>query len=221
MVTLPGGAEGSSRAQILALLRRGEKAVDELAAAIGVSDNAVRLHLTTLERDGLVRAARLRREGQVGKPATVYAITRDGDAAFSKAYEPLLTSLLVTLAGRLDTRELADILRDVGRQLASTAPGSNAVDDRGGASSLEARVHEAVGVLQSIGGDAEVDRTNNGFLIRAFSCPLSRSVDACPPLCGAIEELVAGITGAKVKEQCDRGDRPRCAFAVTPRASRR
>jgi predicted ArsR family transcriptional regulator len=218
-----GGLDGSSRAQILSLLRRGERSVDELAAAVGVSDNAIRSHLATLERDGLVHPARLRRDGQVGKPATAYAVTRDGGDAHSKAYEPVLTSLLVTLAGRLDERELGDVLRDVGRQLASSAsvraPGESA--QRSDHHDLELRVAEAMRVLRAIGGDAEVERTGAGFVIRAFACPLSRSVDACPPLCLAIEELVAGITGAKVKERCDHADRPRCAFTITPRPARR
>jgi predicted ArsR family transcriptional regulator len=226
MANSSGGIDGSSRAQILALLRRGERSVDELAAAVGVSDNAVRLHLATLERDGLVHAARLRRDGQIGKPATVYAVTRDGGDAHSKAYEPVLTSLLTTLAGRLDARGLSDLLRDVGRQLASKASvrargergeSGTRVDDH----ELEAWVDEAARVLRAIGGDADVERTDTGFVIRAFACPLSRSVDACPPLCVAIEELVAGITGAKVKERCDRSDRPRCTFAITPRPARR
>ena len=55
--------------------------VDELASAIGVTDNAVRLHLTALERDGLVRAEGVRREGSVGKPATLYAVTPDAQVA--------------------------------------------------------------------------------------------------------------------------------------------
>lgn len=223
MTNSSGGTDGSSRAQILSLLRRGERSVDELAAAVGVSDNAVRLHLAALERERLVHAARVRREGMVGKPATAYAITRDGGDAYSKAYEPVLTSLLVTLAGRLDERELSDLLRDVGQQLASSASvrsrGASAKrsDDR----ELESRVDEATRVLRSIGGDAELERTDTGFVIRAYACPLGRSVDACPPLCVAIEELVAGITGAKVKERCDRSDRPRCTFDVTPKAARR
>jgi len=223
MANSSGGIDGSSRAQILALLRRGERSVDELAAAVGVSDNAVRLHLATLERDGLVHAARLRREGQVGKPATVYAVTRDGGDAHSKAYEPVLTSLLATLADRLDERELNDVLRAVGRQLASNASvrGRGESGTRPDDGELEARVDEAARVLRAIGGDADVERTDSGFVIRAFACPLSRSVDACPPLCLAIEELVAGITAAKVKERCDRADRPRCTFAITARPARR
>lgn len=206
--------DSPTRAQVLALLRRGAMTVEELAQAIGVTDNAVRMHLTALERDGMVRATGVRREGNVGKPATLYGVSPEAEAAFSKAYEPVLTTLLVTLGGRLDQRELSDILRDVGRQLAVTTVSSD--------SSLEQRVRAAAGVLDALGADTEVEQgSGGGFVVRGFACPLSRSVAQCPPLCGAVEELVAGITKAKVQERCDRSSTPRCSFLVTPRVRRK
>jgi predicted ArsR family transcriptional regulator len=205
--------DGPTRVQILTLLRRGAKTVEELARAVGVTDNAVRLHLAALERDGLVRALGVRREGSVGKPATLYGVPPEADATFSRAYEPLLTTLLVTLTGRLGERELTEVLRDVGRQLASTTPSDSM--------SLEQRVRAAAAVLDSLGGDTTVERESGddaAWVVRGFACPLSRSVAECPPLCLAVEELVAGITGAKVVERCDRSESPRCTFLVSPRA---
>jgi predicted ArsR family transcriptional regulator len=208
--------DGPTRAQILTLLRRGAKTVEELAQAVGVTDNAVRLHLAALERDGLVRSLGVRRGGTVGKPATLYGVPPEADAAFSRAYEPLLTTLLVTLTGRLDERELSELLRDVGRQLASPS----SVE----AGSLEQRVRAAASVLDSLGGDTSVERVPGpgpddpgAWMLRGFACPLSRSVAACPPLCVAVEELVAGITGGRVQERCDRAEAPRCSFLVSPR----
>jgi predicted ArsR family transcriptional regulator len=193
--------------------------VDELASAIGVTDNAVRLHLTSLERDGLVRAEGVRREGSVGKPATLYAVTPDAQVAFSKAYEPVLTTLLVSLAGRLSGRELTEVLRDVGRQLASTATSNK--------ETLEQRVEAAARLLESLGAETDIEPASGagpgsaaGYVIRGFACPLSRSVAQCPPLCAAVEELVAGVTRAKVQERCDRSGLPRCSFLVTPRGTR-
>jgi len=189
--------------------------VDELASAIGVTDNAVRLHLTALERDGLVRAEGVRREGSVGKPATLYAVTPDAQVAFSKAYEPVLSTLLVSLAGRLPGRELTELLRDVGRQLGSSATSNK--------DTLEQRVAAAAGLLESLGAETEVEPaagTTGGYVVRGFACPLSRSVSQCPPLCAAVEELVAGVTRAKVQERCDRSGLPRCSFLVTPRGTR-
>jgi predicted ArsR family transcriptional regulator len=204
--------EGPTRGQVLALLRRGAMTVDELATAIGITDNAVRLHLTALERDGIVRAEGVRREGSVGKPATVYAVTADAQAAFSKAYEPVLTTLLVSLAGRLSGRELVELLRDVGSQLASTAVSNK--------ESLEQRVQAAASLLESLGADVAIEPSGNSYVIRGFACPLARSVKECPALCSAVEELVGGVTRAKVQERCDRSGPPKCSFLVTPRPSR-
>ena len=211
--------DGPTRGQVLALLRRGAMTVDELANAIGVTDNAVRLHLTALERDGLVRAEGVRREGSVGKPATLYAVTPDAQVAFSKAYEPVLTTLLLSLTGRLSGRELTEVLRDVGRQLASSATSNK--------ETLEQRVEAAARLLESLGAETDIEPATGagpgsapGYVIRGFACPLSRSVAQCPPLCAAVEELVAGVTRAKVQERCDRSGLPRCSFLVTPRGTR-
>ena len=44
----------STRGQVLALLRRGPRTIDEMAAALGLTDNAIRAHVAALERDALV-----------------------------------------------------------------------------------------------------------------------------------------------------------------------
>ena len=44
----------STRGQVIGLLRRGVGTVEELSTKLELTDNAVRAHLATLERDGLV-----------------------------------------------------------------------------------------------------------------------------------------------------------------------
>ena len=45
----------TTRGQLLTLLRRGPQPIDALAAALDLTPNAIRAHMTALERDGLVR----------------------------------------------------------------------------------------------------------------------------------------------------------------------
>jgi predicted ArsR family transcriptional regulator len=45
----------STRGRILALLQAESRVVNELAETLELTDNAVRAHLTSLERDGLVQ----------------------------------------------------------------------------------------------------------------------------------------------------------------------
>ena len=60
----------SSQGRIIGLLRQGSRTIEELSTALGLTGNAVRSHITTLERNGFVIAAEQRRTSR--KPAQVY-----------------------------------------------------------------------------------------------------------------------------------------------------
>jgi len=197
----------STRGRVVALLRRGRRSVDEIAAALGLTDNAVRAQIATLERDGVVTAVGARREGTVGKPATMYAVAPEAGVIFSSAYAPVLTALVTELGARLSTAELDDVLRSAGRRLAPAVAGG----------SLERRARAAAALLAELGADADLVTEDGGFDIVSHGCPLAQVVTARPETCGAVEELLAGVTGAHVRERCDRSGEPRCAFAIRPR----
>ena len=78
----------STRGRIIQLLRRGSRTVDELAEAVDLTDNGVRGHLATLERDGIVVQTGVRRG--IGKPAFAYGLTAEADSLFPKPYGPVL-----------------------------------------------------------------------------------------------------------------------------------
>lgn len=196
----------TTRGRIVALLRRGQQTVEELAAALGVTNNAVRAQLTALERDGLVSAVGVRRAGSVGKPAAVYGLAPATDTLFSAAYAPVLTALLHELGDRMPPDELDAVLRGVGRRL---APGVTRT------ASYEERVHAAAALLGDLGGDADLLRAEAGYDIHAHGCPLARAVTARPETCRAVEQLLSEMTGTPVHEHCDRDDAPRCRFAIS------
>ena len=197
---------GSTRGRVVALLRRGAHTVEELAAKLELTDNAVRAQLATLERDGVVVAAGIRREGTVGKPATIYSIAPASDTLFSSAYAPTLAAVMAELGRRLTAPELRSILRSAGRRL---APESSAKTFKG-------RVENATRLLAELGADADLVATDEGFDIRSHGCPLSQAVNANPDTCRILEELLAEMTGGRAHEHCDRNsDRPKCAFALS------
>jgi predicted ArsR family transcriptional regulator len=199
---------GEARGRIIALLRRGERTVDELAAELGVTDNAVRPHLELLEREGIVTQARVRRDGAVGKPATLYAIAPDANATLSAAYAPVLTALVSTLRDRMSRRDLDVLYRDTGRRLAANQGAS-------GARGFETRVRSAAAILASLGAELDVTRDDGGFTLHGHACPLSDAVRADPSVCHAIRELVAGVTGDSVRECCIRdGPSPKCRLEI-------
>src|SRR5919112_6099141 len=126
----------STRGQIVTMLLAATCTVDELAGKLNLTDNAVRAHLATLERDGLVRQSGLRRGPR--KPHFTYVLTEEADKLFPKAYDALLNQLISVLKNRLTPPEIEAVLREVGRALAADAStGQN----------FESRVQTALKVL--------------------------------------------------------------------------
>src|SRR5258708_34553555 len=77
----------STRGRMVTLLRRSSHTVEELAQALDLTDNAVRAHLATLERDGVVQQSGARRGGS--KPAYIYSLTPEAEYLFPKAYNQI------------------------------------------------------------------------------------------------------------------------------------
>src|SRR5919205_854271 len=104
---------------VVTLMRRGSRTVEELARELDLTDNGVRTHLATLERDGIVRQRGSKRHGSGGgKPAYIYELTPEAEELFAKAYEPVLSQLLDVLAVQLGPQESEALLRSVGRRIA-------------------------------------------------------------------------------------------------------
>jgi predicted ArsR family transcriptional regulator len=179
--------------------------VDEIASELRVTDNAVRPHIQQLEQAGIVRATGTRPNTGAGKPATTYEVASSAEPSLSTAYAPVLTALLEALADRLSPEQLDELLRDAGRRLGAATSSS---------ASLEARVKNAAALLAALGGELDVERTQQGYMLRGFACPLSAAVRANPNACHAVEELVSAAVGVPVRECCDRSAGARCRFEV-------
>jgi predicted ArsR family transcriptional regulator len=199
----------TTRNRVIALLRRGHRSVEELAASFGLTDNAVRAQLAALEREKIVQAVGVRRDGTVGKPATLYGIAPDTSALFSSAYAPVFAALLAELAERMTPRQVEALLRRVGRRLARSLPERATFDER---------VRTSAAFLTEMGADAELVQTSDGYEIRGHGCVLSDAVVECPATCAILEQLLREVTGGSVKERCDRTDRPSCRFSISPAA---
>lgn len=199
----------TTRGRLTSLLRRGGRTVDELGNALGLTNNAVRNHLSSLERDGLVRQVGVRRGGGAGKPAVLFELHPDAESLFSLAYPPVLTAMVEVLVDELPPERTDELLRAMGRRLARGI-GSPA-------GTLEDRARAGAAVLTALGGEVDVvDEGNAGSLtIRGAGCPLSAVVSHRPEMCHAVETLLAETTGLSVRSCCTHGERSCCCFAVS------
>jgi predicted ArsR family transcriptional regulator len=197
----------STRGRLVTLLRGTTKTVNVLAKELELTDNAVRAHLLSLERDGLIKQSGIQRGTR--KPHFAYQLTEEAEQLFPKAYDALLNQLIAVLKGRLTPLALEEVLRDVGRSLAGAEAGGKKNDDMG------SRVRRGVVALEAIGGAARVEKENEKLVISSDNCPLALAVAEHPEVCTLAETLLSEVMGLGVHEQCDREGSPRCRFEVT------
>src|ERR1700693_5114467 len=83
----------STRMEVLELLRRkGHASAETIAADLHVTPNAVRQHLTNLERDGFVVS--VPEKSRRGRPSLLFSLTERADSVFPKRYGQLATMVL-------------------------------------------------------------------------------------------------------------------------------
>lgn len=169
-----------------------------------LTDNAIRTHIATLERDGIVEQVDTQRDTG-GKPARVYGLTDEGEELFPKAYALVLGELVEEIARDEGWDRATALLEAVGRRAAS---GAASPADR------ERRVATAAAALRSLGGEVEVQRTEHGYALQGYGCPLSAVTAKRPQVCALARALVEEITGQPVTECCARNGRPRCRFRI-------
>ncbi|HEX3102667.1 MAG TPA: ArsR family transcriptional regulator [Pyrinomonadaceae bacterium] len=193
----------STRGQIVALLHGSNKTVNELADALGLSDNAVRAHLLTLERDQLVIQAGLVKGFR--KPHFTYGLGPEARRLFPRSYDALFNQLLTVLKNTLSPRALKKTLIEVGRKF-----GMNA-----GSGNLDERLAQALAALKELGGAAAIVKEDGRMMIKSDSCPFAEAVAEHPEVCKVAESMVGEILDRKVVERCDRTGAPKCCFEIS------
>jgi DeoR family transcriptional regulator, suf operon transcriptional repressor len=197
----------SSRGRIVTVLRTGGLTADDIARTLGLTRSAVRLQITAMERDGVVRKVG-KRPGTT-RPSYVFELTPEVEQLLSKAYIPLLTGLVDVFAEALPADQIEALLRKIGIGLAQQVTRGKRVS--GG---LESRAAAASAMMNEHLGAMTRVESNGAIVIRGAGCPLAALTGKHKGVCLAMESLVTAIVGVPVKECCDRDDRPQCCFEM-------
>ena len=195
---------GETQVRLLGLLRRSPQSITALADALDLTDNAVRMHIAALHRDGIVEQVGTARDTG-GKPARLYGLTRQGEELFPKAYALVLGALVEEIVRTQGQERAITLLRKVGAQVAAGA--------RQGANPKQ-RLEAAAGVFRRLGTDVEITKTVEGWRLQGYGCPLSAVTSGHAEMCQLGKALVEEVVGAPVTECCQRGEQPRCAFEL-------
>jgi predicted ArsR family transcriptional regulator len=182
--------------------------VNALAVALRISDNAVRMHLVSLERDGLIRRAGLVRSGAAGQPAAEYELTSAGELALSSAYPAAMVALAGAIGEKLDARTRRALFLEAGRRLATTMP----VRDQG---SLGTKADACATLIASLGGSATLTAGRGHVMLEGTGCPLSAAIRDEPATCALVEGLLERHAGVSAEQLCHYDKRPSCRFRLT------
>jgi predicted ArsR family transcriptional regulator len=198
----------STRGKILALLRTDDHTVSELASQLKLTDNAIRAHLLTLERDGLVQQRGFRRGTR--KPHLSYALSSEAEHIFPKAYGMLCNHFVAAISKRLPPRGLRAAMREVGSAVASTH-----LKEMEGRNFRE-RVNAAIQLFNDdLGGAAKYEQANGKRMIHSRNgCPLAAVTANHPDACLILESMLGKLIGVPARKCCEYAGAPRCCFEL-------
>ena len=198
----------STRMEVLELLRRkGRSSAESIATDLGVSTNAIRQHLTNLEREGFV-VSRPERSGR-GRPALRFALTERADAVFPKRYGQLATMVLQEVQDMGGPEALDEVFARV------AARHAEAIEHEMKHLDFDQKMHRIVAWIGRAGTLAEQSETAEGVKVTIHNCPFRNTALKFPQVCSITPQLISRLTGAAVSqaESIHRRD-PYCSFVV-------
>ena len=210
----PRAGERKTRRAIIKLLKtEGPLGSAQLAERLGLTAMAVRLHLYTLQEEGLVTAED--RPVPVGRPAKFWRLTREADRHFPEAYAELSVALIDAMQETFGAEGLNRVL--VSRRERQRAEYAKRIRPR---DSLEKKLEELARVRTEEGYMADVrPDEGGGFLLVESHCPICAAANACQGFCSTELDLFRSVLGPGVEvervEHIVSGDQ-RCAYRVTP-----
>jgi predicted ArsR family transcriptional regulator len=198
----------STRMEVLEMLRRkGRCSAETIATDLGVTPNAVRQHLTNLERDGLVQS-RPERSGR-GRPSLMFKLTERADAVFPKRYGQLATMVLQ------EVQEMGgpEALDEVFERMASRHAGAISRNLEGLA--FDEKLKRVVAWIGRAGTLAEQTETPEGVKVTIHNCPFRNTALKFPQVCTITPQLISKLLGTAVSQadSIHRHD-PYCSFVV-------
>ena len=183
------------RADLLVTLRKEQPlTATELGTRFGLTPNALRRHLKTLEEAGLVRFISVARG--VGGPGYEYSLTEQGEQLFPRSYANPLADALDIVKAEQGSEGVVGIFRRRWEAIAeANAPALAEM-------SFSERATALAAMLTENGYMAESDSSSpHEATIREHNCAVREIAQRFPEVCRAEAAFIEDILGALVERQ--------------------
>lgn len=182
--------------------------IDELAAALDISRNAVQQHLTVLERDGYIQVGVLSKTA--GRPVRSFVLTESGVNYFPKQYAWFSELLLADLKKQMGAEGLQRYLEQLSANLAQ------GFLPQFSGKPMEERVVELLKIMDALGFKARSgeDATQAPF-IEACHCIYHDLAQKHQEVCAFDRTLIATLLETNIEqEECMAMGGTVCRFKI-------
>jgi DeoR family suf operon transcriptional repressor len=201
----------SRQHQILDLLlnTKAGLSIDEIAAQLSISRNAVQQHIDKLERDGYVKTGMLNKTA--GRPVRVFVLTEAGINSFQKQYAWFSELLLTKLRQEMGPEALERYLHDLAESLSQgLLPQFAGKQDEG-------RLAELIRVMNELGFKARLNTSEGQASIEAFNCIYHDLAQKFQEVCEFDRALITALLERNIEHlECMAKGGGVCKFRTSP-----
>lgn len=201
--------ENPTRKKIIMLLKKAEHlTVAELSKEMSITSMAVRQHLMSLEKRGIINYTT--RKYGIGRPVFLYRLTERALDFFPKAYSSFAKEVLrsvETMDGREKVVRIFDQRKN--RLFGEYKSLLDSYPDVG------QRANAFAEMLDKAGYMVDVDNATDTIEFKQFNCLLHDVVGDYPEACEFELALYRDILGDKVERiECQRDGFPACTYSI-------
>lgn len=200
---------GETQRELLRALLRDKPGltIDELAAKLEVSRNAVRQHLAALEGVGWI--ARGARRASGGRPEQLYVLTDAGKELFPRQYS-WFSELLIDAMREGGDAPFEEKLTAMGKKVGASIRAQTDAQ-----ASIAERVNTVSEMMIELGYDATTEVNGQGAVIEAQNCVFHQLAMKQPTICNFDLAMLEAGTGMKVEHRmCMARGEAKCCFAL-------
>ena len=186
------------------------KTINEIAAKVDLSSNAVRKYLFELESgDYVVKKVE---KQNIGRPVVRYSLHNKALELFPKIYAEFTISLIDEMKKELDESRVKKILANVGQTLGKEIKIDYSDHED---MSLEQRIITLVKVFEDYGKYPTLLEDDEYYYIRNSNCLLFSAVKEHSILCEVDQNIVDVLLGSKAeKQQCLKNEDGFCQYRI-------
>ncbi len=199
----------STRKVILTMLKtQGPLSVNEISRQLGITEMAVRRHLNTLERDGLLETRLIRQA--MGRPSNVYSLTALADELFPKKYHHLTLDLLSELMEEEGQAKI-DRLFELRKEKLNSKYSSRMQDK-----TLKERVSELADIQNENGYMVEWQQQDEDtYVLNEHNCPITHVANQYQQACSCELALFQNLLDATVEQtECLAKGGAKCVYFI-------